>query len=174
MTDPDAALLAAIREGSEHAFTQLVDRHQQGVRRFLRNLTSPTDADDVAQETFLAAWTQSHTFRGGASVRSWLFAIAWRKAKDGHRRRFRQRQREEQYHHSSSSEANEIAADERLAIQQALEALPLEQRAAVVLCLADGFTHAEAADALGMPLGTVKSYVLRGRERIRVALEPEK
>jgi RNA polymerase sigma factor (sigma-70 family) len=174
MTDPDAALLVAIREGSEHAFTELVDRHQQGVRRFLRNLTSPADADDVAQETFLAVWAQSHTFRGGASVRSWLFAIAWRKANDSHRRRFRQRRREEQYHQTWSDGSHEIAADERLAIQQALQGLPLEQRAAVVLCLADGFTHAEAADALGMPLGTVKSHVLRGRERIRAALEPEK
>ena len=64
-----------------------------------------------------------------------------------------------------------MAMEDRLAIKRALQTLPLEQRAAVTLCLVCGFSHAEAADILGTPLGTVKSYVLRGRERLAKAIE---
>lgn len=175
MKDADAALLSAICEGSERAFNQLIDRHQHGVRAFLRRLVSMADADDIAQETFLAAWTHADTYRGGASVRSWLFAIAWRKAKDSHRRRFRQRQREAHYHEMlSAADGDGLTAEDRIALQQALGSLSLEQRAVLTLCLANDFTHSEAADALGMPLGTVKSHVLRARERLRMALEEEK
>ena len=61
--------------------------------------------------------------------------------------------------------------EERLAVKAALQALPLEQRAAVTLCLICGFSHSEAAKILETPLGTVKSHVVRGRERLREAIE---
>jgi len=61
--------------------------------------------------------------------------------------------------------------EDRLAIKRALEALPFEQRAAVTLCLVCGFSHSEAAGILRAPLGTVKSHVLRGRERLVKAIE---
>lgn len=175
MQDADAALLAAVQDGSEQAFNRLVDRHQQAVRSFLRGLCSMADADDIAQEVFLVAWSHSNTYRGSASVRSWLFAIAWRKAKDSHRSMFRRRQRETQYHRDESAVGSvDFSMEERLAVRQALASLSIEQRAAVLLCLAGGFSHAEAAEALGFPLGTVKSHVLRGRERLREALERER
>jgi RNA polymerase sigma-70 factor (ECF subfamily) len=61
--------------------------------------------------------------------------------------------------------------EDRLAVRRALQTLSLEQRAAVTLCLVCGFSHAEAAAVLGMPLGTVKSHVLRGRERLVKEIE---
>ena len=65
-SDDDRALIAAIRGGSEPAFNILVDRHQQAVRTFLRRLLgNDADADDMAQETFLAAWTHARSFRDG-------------------------------------------------------------------------------------------------------------
>jgi hypothetical protein len=82
----DESLLAAVRDGSDSAFNTLIDRHQQAVRTFLRGLTANhSDADDIAQETFLAGWTEAKSFRGQGSVRSWLFSIAWRKAKGSQR-----------------------------------------------------------------------------------------
>ena len=174
MEDDDAALLAAVCEGSERAFNRLVDRRQQAVRIFLRGLVRHDEADDLAQETFLAAWTHASTFRGQsskgvASVQSWLFSIAWRKAKGAQRSWFRGRRRDTSYHETSAEPA--AASDEtRLSLQQALASLSLDQRAAVMLCLAHGFTHAEAAEALDMPLGTVKSHVTRGRDRLREVL----
>jgi RNA polymerase sigma-70 factor (ECF subfamily) len=107
-------------------------------------------------------------------VRSWLFAIAWRKAKDSHRRRFRTRRRDAAYHEvAAEDEARPAPAEDRIALEQALAGLAVDQRAALVLCLGFGFTHEEAAEALALPLGTVKSHVLRGRERLRGVLGDE-
>lgn len=70
--------------------------------------------------------------------------------------------------------AGQAAADElRHALRQALAGLALDQRAAVMLCFAHGFTHAEAAEALDIPQGTIKSHVARGREKLREALGDE-
>src|SRR5215467_8159926 len=101
MDGDDESLLAQVRDGSERAFNTLIDRHQQAVRTFLRGLTANhLDADDIAQETFLAAWTQAQSFKGQGSVRSWLFSIAWRKAKGSQRRWFRSMRRDTAYHES--------------------------------------------------------------------------
>jgi RNA polymerase sigma factor (sigma-70 family) len=173
MSDDDGTLIAAIREGSEAAFNTLVDRHQQAVRAFLRRLVgNDADADDIAQDTFLAAWSHARTFRDEASVRTWLCGIAWRKAKGAQRSWFRRRARDTAHHKAEpSAEAGSASMEDRLTVREALMALPLEQRAAVTLCLVCGFSHSEAAGIIGAPLGTVKSHVLRGRERLRDAVE---
>lgn len=173
MSDDDVALVIAVRGGSELAFNRLVDRHQQAVRMFLwRLLGNEADADDMAQETFLAAWRHARSFRGDASVRAWLCGIAWRKAKGARRSWARQRSRDtEHYVRLSSEDRGAAAMEDRLAVRRALQALSLEQRAAVTLCLVCGFSHSEAAGVLDMPLGTVKSHVLRGRERLVKEIE---
>jgi RNA polymerase sigma factor (sigma-70 family) len=168
MDEGDDTLVAAVRDGSERAFNVLVDRHQQAVRTFLRGITSWDDADDLAQETFLAMWTHARNFRGG-NVRAWLFSIAWRKAKGAQRRWFRWRRRDSDYH-GSAAPTRDLGTEDRLAVRQALAALPLPQRAAIVLHLGCGLTHPETAEALALPLGTVKSHILRGRDRLRDAL----
>lgn len=169
MESDDAALLAAVCDGSRTAFNLLVDRHQQAVRVFLRRIVGRNDAEDVAQETFLALWTQARNFRGGSAVRTWLFGIAWRKAKDSQRAWFRRRRRDQSWH-EELDEHEEFTADMQRAMEQALASLTMEQRAAVTACLAYGLSHADAAETLQMPLGTVKSHVLRGRERLREVL----
>jgi RNA polymerase sigma-70 factor (ECF subfamily) len=171
-TDDDRELIAAIRGGSETAFNILVDRHQQAVRTFLRRLLgNHADADDMAQETFLAAWTHARSFREEADVRSWLCGIAWRKARGAQRSWFRRSARDTAHHDLSSGVAGSASMEDCLAVRAALQTLPLEQRAALTLCLVNGFSHAEAATILGAALGTVKSHVLRGRERLREAIE---
>jgi len=172
--EQDAALLAAIASGSERAFNVFVDRHQRAVRVFVRGLAPGSDADDIAQETFLAIWSRADRYRGAASVRSWLFAIAWRKAKDSHRRRFRRLGRETVHHDIGAGAADSVSLDEQIALEQALLSLSLAERGAVLLCLAAGFSHSEAAAALDMPLGTIKSHVSRGRERLKAILESKK
>ena len=171
MTDEDAALLADIRDGSERAFNILIDRHQQVVRGFLRRLlTDPSEADDLAQETFIVAWTRPGSYRGGASVRSWLCAIAWRKAKSAQRTWFRRRAREARRADDIAAQVVAAPSPEAAVVKRALTELPIEQRAAVVLCLMQDFSHAEAAAILGAPLGTVKSHVSRGKARLLDAL----
>ncbi|HEY1307970.1 MAG TPA: RNA polymerase sigma factor [Vicinamibacterales bacterium] len=173
MTDDDSALIDQIRDGSERAFNVLIDRHQQAVRGFLRRLLADaSDADDLAQETFMVAWTRPGSYRGDASVRSWLCAIAWRKARDAQRTWFRRRVREATW----AGEVEQIAAapsPESALVSRALAALPMEQRAAVILCLIQDFSHTEAAGILGTPLGTVKSHVARGKARLLAVLGGE-
>jgi len=172
MTDDDAALMAEIRGGSDRAFNVLIDRHQQAVRAFLHRLLGDSaDADDIAQETFLAAWTHARSYRGKAAVRTWLCGIAWRKAK-GAQRSWARRRTRDTVHAAEAAPADVEGApiEDRLAVKRALMALPLDQRAAVTLCLVCGFSHAEAAEIIGAPLGTVKSHVTRGRARLLDAL----
>ena len=170
MADDDSALIDQIRDGSERAFNVLIDRHQQAVRGFLRRLLAdPSEADDLAQETFMVAWTRPGSYRGDASVRSWLCAIAWRKARDAQRAWFRRRAREARW----AGDVEQIAAapsPESALVFRALAALPLEQRAAIVLCLIQDFSHAEASTILGAPLGTVKSHLARGKARLLAIL----
>ena len=170
MDDDDSALIAEIRHGSERAFNVLIDRHQQAVRGFLRRLlVDLSEADDLAQETFLVAWTRPESYRGEASVRSWLCAIAWRKAKSAHRSWFRRRARESRW----ADEVEQVSGAPRpevAVVTRALNELPIEQRAALILCLSQGFSHAEAAEILEVPLGTVKSHVARGKARLLAAL----
>jgi RNA polymerase sigma-70 factor (ECF subfamily) len=162
----DAALVAAARSGSDTAFARLVDRHQQAVRSFLcRVCGHEADADDLAQETFLAAWTSLRTLKTPEQVRAWLFGIAWRRAKGMARSMARTRQRDNRWQ-SERPDHDMPGTELTLAMQQALAQLPDDQRAAVALCLAGDWTHADAARILDMPLGTVKSHVARGRVRL--------
>src|SRR5688572_15325399 len=128
--DPrDAELLAAVCDGSERAFNQLVDRHQQAIRQFLRRVVGPADADDAAQETFLALWSQARKFQGGSTLRTWLLGIAWRKAKDLQRSWYRRRQRDTAWL-ADTDAAVQPSGEKGLALEQALVSLSLEQRAA--------------------------------------------
>lgn len=167
--EDDATLLAAVCDGSDLAFNRLIDRHQQAIRTFLRGVSAgPEDADDIAQETFLAVWRHARQYKAGGSVKAWMFSIAWRKARDAQRRWFRGSRRDTAWHAEGlGSPERGPAVDELMALQQALSTLTIDQKATVMLCIASGFSHTEAAETLRMPLGTVKSHVLRGQERLR-------
>lgn len=172
MNPSDADLVAAARSGSAPAFRAIVARHQQGVRSFLRRASgSEADADDLAQETFLAAWSNLWRYGGQASLRAWLCGIAWKKYLTFIRSSVRRSRREDAV--AERSESFETRPDHRLDAARALLLLPDEQRAVVALCLGAEFSHSEAADALGLPLGTIKSHVLRGRAKLMTALGGE-
>ncbi len=166
LVDLDGVLVAEARRGSARAFERLVAKHQQAVRGFLRRVMGDwADADDLAQETFVAAWAGMDAYKGASSVRSWLCAIAWRKAKSHLRSRWRAAARDRSWLNARET-TTEPGAENRMALARALASLSLEQRAAVSLCLAGGFSHIEAAEALGLPLGTIKSHVTRGRAKL--------
>lgn len=166
----DEALVAAAQGGSTEAFSRLVDRHQQALRAFLRRACGDwAQADDLAQETFLAAWSRIGRLKAGASVRAWLCGIGYNKHLTAARSAGRERARASAYE-ADREPAFEAQPEDRLALEKAMAELPAEQRACVALCLAADFSHAEAAEALDMPLGTVKSHVSRGRARLLQAL----
>ena len=172
----DAELVLAARAGSEHSFARLADRHQGALRAFLRRLAGDqAQADDLAQDTLVAAWGQLDRWRPETSFRAWLCGIGYRKQLTWRRGWARAARRDSEWlAMGAADEASAYAGagaggcspEDRLAVRKAMLDLPLAHRAAVALCLAGDFTHAEAAQALGSPLGTVKSHVARGRERL--------
>jgi RNA polymerase sigma factor (sigma-70 family) len=172
VTDLDAepALVAKAQAGSADAFGRLVHIHQQALRAFLRRLSgNAADADDLAQETFVFAWEQIGRFDPARSFRPWLFGIAWRKYREGKRSWLRRLSRQGRAVQDAPS-ACQSDPGLKLDVLKAAAALPPDQKAALLLCLACEFTHAEAAQALALPLGTVKSHVARGREKLAAAL----
>jgi RNA polymerase sigma-70 factor (ECF subfamily) len=167
----DGDLIARVLEsGDPNAFAELVRRYQSPVRAFLRRMTrgDAALADDLAQETFIRAWRRMETYRKESRFSTWLFGIAVNEFR-GRARRVR-RLREEQLDEGSAvaePAVEPVSPGLRLDLNEALLRLTLGERAAIVLCCQNGLTHDEAAVALGCPLGTVKTNVLRGKEKMR-------
>ncbi len=165
----ETAWAHAARAGSADAFGRLVQMHQQALRAFLRRLSgNAADADDLAQDSFVFAWEHIGRFDPARSFRPWLFGIAWHKYRERKRSWLRLLKRESAAVQDQTSFVPDPGL--KLDLVKATETLPVEQRAAVLLCLGAEFTHAEAAQALALPLGTVKSHVARGREKLAAAL----
>ena len=165
----EAALVMQARAGSADAFGRLVHMHQQGLRAFLRRLSGNlADAEDLAQDSFVFAWEHLGRFDPARPFRPWLFGIAWRKYREGKRGWLRLLKRESKAAQPDTGFTPDPGL--KLDLVKATQTLPVEQRAAVLLCLGAEFTHAEAAEALALPLGTVKSHVARGREKLAAVL----
>jgi RNA polymerase sigma-70 factor (ECF subfamily) len=168
----EARLVALARGGDMRAFGRLVDANQSAVRGFLRRLVGNyADADDLAQEAFARTWEVLHRFDGASRLRTFICGVAylfWRRWRRAHARR---RLREESYSLLADAEGGpSLRLAEHVALRKAMDDLPRDQCAALALCLGQEFTHAEAAAILGLPLGTVKSHVARGRARLQAAL----
>ena len=173
----DVELLVAHRAGDARAFTELVDRHQERLWHVaFRMLHHQEDATDAVQDALVAAFRQAHTYRGDASVRTWLQRILVNVCIDHIRRDRNRRERIRSAQllagRATPTRRPDIAAEvtTRLSVEDALAALPDHQRVAVVLVDVQGWHVAEVADVLDVAVGTVKSRCARGRLRLAVLL----
>ena len=168
----DADLIARVLvDDDQHAFGELVRRHQSSVRGLLRQLTR-TDmalADDLAQETFIRAYKNIQSFRGEARFSTWLYRIAYNCFRENARKR-KERGGVDDELLQAEHDPQTVDPGLRHDLMHALSLLPLHERTAVVLCCQNGLSHDEAARVLGIPLGTVKTNVLRGREKLKRTL----
>src|SRR5277367_3243766 len=164
----EAALLTLAAAGDRAAFETLVRQRQSPLRGFLRRLARGDHAlaDDLAQETFFEAWRKIEQFRGEGTFASWLARIAFRR----YLMWARQRKLEPLDEKADIPDAAPTP-DQRLDLERAMARLSLPERAALTLCYAQEYTQEEAADILNLPLGTLKSHVARGREKLRKLLE---
>lgn len=171
----DAALVRAVQSTDDRAaFTELVHRHQSQVRIVLRRLTRGDAglADDLAQETFVLAWRNIRHFRFEARFSTWIYRIAinaWR----SEARRKRELPLE--------LDADELPVEaglveempdvvSRVDLERAMATLSEGERAAIAACYYADLSHEEAAQALGIPVGTVKTHVLRGKAKLKARL----
>ena len=165
--DVELATLAAA--GQRAAFGELVRRHGSTVRALLRRMGADAAlADDVAQDACLAAFERIAEFRGEGTFQAWLKRIAGRLYLKRVKRALAQSLALAAP--DPETETPHGAADARLDLDEAMKDLPEAERVCVSLCYGAGFSHTEAAELLNTPLGTVKSHVKRGLDRLRTRL----
>ena len=172
MSLTDADLVARVLlDDDQHAFSELVRRHQSAVRGLLRQLTRIDFAlaDDLAQETFLKAFRNIRSFRGEAKFSTWLYRIAYNTFREDARKR-KELVGIDETQLEAEQDPGTVDPALRQDLAHALQLLPLHERTAVLLCCQNGLSHDEAARVLDIPLGTVKTNVLRGREKLKKTL----
>ncbi|MES2862117.1 MAG: sigma-70 family RNA polymerase sigma factor [Pseudomonadota bacterium] len=165
----DVELAALAAAGGRREFGELVRRHGSAVRALLRRMGAQgSEADDVAQDAFLQAFEKCAEFRGDGTFAAWVKRIAARlylkrKAKDAR--------------YVAEVETEEIAPAIDTAglvdLDEALKSLNETERLCVSLCHGAGLSHPEIAAAMNLPLGTVKSHVKRGLDKLRARLSPD-
>jgi RNA polymerase sigma-70 factor (ECF subfamily) len=177
--DPsDESLIEAIHKRDIAALEALYDRHRVlAYSLALRILSSPSDAEDIVQESFLNVWRSAGTFRADrSSARSWLLSIVHHRCVDklrGRQNRIQPVALAEGMDLPDSTDvweevmANLTGQD----VRSALEQLPIEQREAIELAYFKGYTQNEIAREVNVPLGTVKGRMRIGLHKLKDLLE---
>ena len=176
----DEELLSRTAAGERAAFDAFVARHERAVFRFARAATeSSAAAEDVLQETFLAAWRAAGSFEGRSAARTWLLTIARNQAWHHRERASRlpvddgaelPELGEAAGWGAESPEAGALRSERRALLARALEALAPEEREVLVLRDLEELTGEEAAAALGLSLAATKSRLHRARLRLAAEL----
>jgi RNA polymerase sigma-70 factor (ECF subfamily) len=167
----DVELCSYASAGERRAFGELVRRHGSAVRHLLRRMgAQAAEADDTAQDAFLSAFERIAEFRGEGTFAGWVKKIAARQ----YLRRLQRDRRLTAFMEGADEEtaASTGDADHRIDLDEGLKALSDAERLCVSMCYGAGLSHGEAAEALNLPLGTVKSHVKRGLEKLRARLAP--
>lgn len=169
----DIDLIARVLANDDrHAFAALVQRHQAAVRAFLVRLTRGDHAcaDDLAQETFIQCYRALARFRGGSQFRTWLLGIAYNQ----YRGFVRRSQPAADLAGATADEpgaalepAHTTSSDLQHDLAAAVATLSSEQQAVIHLCFREGLSHSEASCVLDWPLGSVKTHLLRAKEKLR-------
>ncbi len=171
-TGHDVELAAKAASGDRQAYGELVRRHGSAVRGLLRRLGADSaTADDLAQDAFITGFEQVGEFRGEGTFAGWIKKIAARLY-------LKKVKREARLIFSDTIEpAEELGvrdasgdAASRIDLDDALKALSRGERLCVSLCYGADWSHGEAAEALNIPIGTVKSHVKRGLDKLRAKL----
>ncbi len=182
----DEALVVRVQQGDARAFELLVRKYQNKIVQLAtRYLRDPSEAQDVAQETFIKAYRALPSFRGESAFYTWLYRIATNTAKNYLVAQNRRpptddidAQAAEQF--SGDTSLKEYATPENLllrdeieqTIADAIEALPDELRTAIILRELEGLSYEDIAQAMDCPIGTVRSRIFRAREAIETRLAP--
>ena len=171
-TGHDVELAASAAAGDRRAYGELVRRHGSAVRGLLRRLGADSaTADDLAQDAFITGFEQAAEFRGEGTFGAWIKKIAARLY-------LKKVKREARLIFSDTVEpAEDVMARDasgdaasRIDLDEALKTLSRGERLCVSLCYGADWSHAEAAEALNIPIGTVKSHVKRGLDKLRAKL----
>jgi RNA polymerase sigma-70 factor (ECF subfamily) len=174
MAATDAELIDRFRGGDQDAFTELVTRHERRVYNLAyRMLGRAEDARDAAQDAFLSCYRHLASFRGEAAFTTWLHRITVNACYDSLRRRPPDPAPLSEVPEPSPARDHADQAAAAVDVQRALGRVPVEFRAALVLHDIQGLPYEEVAEALEVPIGTIKSRIHRGRLALARALSGE-
>jgi RNA polymerase sigma-70 factor (ECF subfamily) len=157
--------------------SRLVEQEIPRLRRYARALTHATDrADDLVQDTLVRALSKLHLWQPGTDLRAWLFTIMHHQFVNSVRRDARERTTVDIDHVSSMLTATTDPTGRRQLVEldRALARLPSEQREVVLLVGLEGLPYESVAEILGVPIGTVRSRLSRGREKLRELMDRER
>jgi RNA polymerase sigma-70 factor (ECF subfamily) len=174
----DLDLVQGHRYGDPQAFEEVYRRFSHMVYNLALRLSGdPDEATDLTQEVFLRAFRHLGKFRGGSSLKTWLYRVAVNHCRSrlgrGHRRwllPLPESVAETAPEPSPGPEEQALAEDEGRRVERALAAIPAHFREAVVLRDLEGLAYEEIAQVLRVRVGTVRSRIARGRERLRELL----
>lgn len=166
----DASLVESAAKGDSDAFTRLFDRYYSMIHAFAYRLSlCSSDAEDIAQETFINAARSLRSFRGESSFKNWLYRIAANATEDLRRRKARQSRLAGELESSAGEPGR---PQDHAGLAEALAALADDLRQAIVLVYYEGLNHAEAARIIGCAETTVSWRVFQAKRRLRKALRP--
>jgi RNA polymerase sigma-70 factor (ECF subfamily) len=180
--DGERQLVAAARGGDHRAFEALVLKYQERIYRLIQRMISSSDVvDDLAQEVFIRAYRSIGDFKGESSLYTWLYKIALNLCRNHYRTRGRKPAHEELdeadgaigLEAAGGTPEDEVSRREFWdQLRRGLDELPAEQREAVVFCDLEGMSYEEMANVIGVPIGTVRSRIFRGRRALQERLAP--
>jgi RNA polymerase sigma-70 factor (ECF subfamily) len=172
----DTALVTASQAGDQDAFALLVQRHQRRVFNLVfRMLQQYEEANEVTQETFLAAWQGLSTFRGDARFSTWLYRIAYNcclKQLEQHKRdkALQVAIQAEHINTESRGDAEQEMRERQALVREHLSMLPAKYRIVLVLRHLQEMTYEEMAEILTLPIGTIKTHLFRARNLLKERL----
>jgi RNA polymerase sigma-70 factor (ECF subfamily) len=177
--DDDQAFIGRLARGERDALEHLYARYGRALYSYAVELTHDRGlAEELVQDTFVAAWRGAASFRGQASLGAWLFGIARRRAHDRLRRAAHPTMELDSAlevpDEDALPEARALASATRVALRDALDALPLHHREPLSLLLAYELSGRDIGAILGIPEGTVKSRLHAARRALRAALAEER
>ncbi len=164
-------ILRVMQKDDRNAFGELVRRHQSQLSASLRKMTgNVTLADDVAQETFILAWKNIKSFRFEAKFSTWLYRIAFNVWQSEVRKKHELPLDETLLPLMEAADSSAADSGVRRDLQRAMQDLTPGEYHAITQCYFNDLSHEEAAWVLAMPLGTVKTNILKAREKMRARL----
>ena len=174
-TSEDHQLVARVVSAQDtDAFGELIRRHQSHVRNFLRKLTGDyTLADDLAQDCFMHAWDKLQTYSGKGSFIGWLLKVAYTTFLQSKRKSKRYAEILQEVGHTTETVSTTYVEqpDDIGDLERFLAVLTEEERVVMVMSYACGLSHRELSEATAMPVGTVKSVIFRGKDKIRESFD---
>ena len=168
----DVELLQHVAMGDQAALDALYTRHAAVLLRYLRQLTRDTlEAEEILQDTFVAAWTSAKRFEERSTVRTWLFSIARRQWRDRHRRHALDLAPDADLDQltdpAPTPDENALAAVASEELSALVERLSPAHRDVLALAFVDELSYAEIAQVLDMPVGTVKSRLNHAKQALK-------